>query len=349
MQYKLDVNDIKMRCQGRWGEIFTALADPSTMDAWNRRGRHGACPIHGGNDGFRFFRDAETTGGCICATCGSFPDGLALLAALTDKPFYVVLKEVSDFLGGVQVSPAPPRRLPSLEEKLALEAKANRRSLEKTMKALKPLYGKGNARVAAYLASRGLFPELSTCKDLYFGILPYHKKTDAGFEHVGDFPCMVWLLRDQKGDVVSAHRTFLDPRGEGKLPGLPARKLFGSIKPKLLGGSAIRIGVPVDGVIGIAEGVETAMAVTQLTGEACWSALNTTLLEQFQVPEGLGITAVNIYADKDRSEAGQRAGKILARRLHAEGYKVEYRLPVGEIEEGTKSLDFADLALARRR
>jgi putative DNA primase/helicase len=151
------------------------------------------------------------------------------------------------------------------------------------------------------------------------------------------------------GDVVSAHRTFLDPRGEGKLPGLPSRKLFGSIKPKLLGGSAIRIGVPVDGVMGIAEGVETAMAVTQLTGEVCWSALNTTLLEQFQVPEGLGITAVNIYADKDRSEAGQRAGKILARRLHAEGYKVEYRLPVGEIEEGTKSLDFADLALTSPR
>jgi len=342
MQYKIDVSDIKMRCQGRWGEIFGALACASSLDAWNRKGRHSPCPIHGGSDGFRFFRDADLTGGCVCATCGSFPDGLAYLAALKDMPFYDVLKEVSDYLGGASVSQAPLRKLPSLEEKLAKEAKANRRSLVRAMKELKPLYRKGNARVSAYLASRGLFPDLFQYKDLYFGILPYHQKTDSGFDHVGDYPCMVWLLRDEVGDVVSAHRTYLDPHGVGKLHGVDPRKLFGSIKPKLLGGAAIRIGDPVDGVLGVAEGVETALAVTQLTGETCWSALNTTLLEQFQVPPG--ITTVHVYADLDVSGGGQAAGKALARRLKAEGYQVEYRRPVGEIQEGAKSLDFADLA-----
>lgn len=347
MQYKIDVSDIKNRCQGRWGEIFGAMADASTMDAWNRKGRHSPCPIHGGSDGFRFFRDAEATGGAICATCGSFPDGLALLAALKDQPFYDALKDVSDFLGGASVSPAPVRPLPSLADKLAQEAAANRRSLVRTMKALKPSLGKGTARVSAYLASRGLFPCLAEYKDLYFGILPYYVETKAGFDHVGDYPCMVWLLRDEVGDVVSAHRTYLDPHGVGKLPDHDPRKLFGSIKPKQLGGASIRIGEPQNGVLGIAEGVETAMAVTQLTGETCWSAVNATLLQQFVVPDG--VDTVHVYPDLDVSGAGQAAGKALARRLDAEGYKVEYRRPVGEIPEGGKSLDFADLALQREQ
>lgn len=341
MSYKIDVNDIKARCQGRWGEIFNAMADASTMDAWQRKGRHSPCPLHGGKDGFRFFRDADTTGGAICSTCGSFPDGLSLLEALRDQPFFELLKEVSEFLGGSTVQAAPVRPLPSLEEILAKEAKTNRRSLSRIMKELNPLLGKGNARVAAYLASRELFPDLTRYPDLYFGVLPYYEETDNGYQKAGDFPCMTWLLRDEIGDVVSAHRTYLDPRGVGKLPDLDPRKLTGSIKPKMLGGAAIRIGVPQDGVLGIAEGVETALAVTQLFGETCWSALNSTLLEQFKVPEG--ITTVHVYADLDRSGGGQAAGKALARRLKAEGYDVDFRLPVGEIPPGQKSLDFADL------
>lgn len=342
MQYKLDVNSIKARCQGRWGYVFTSLADASLMDAWDRGTKHGPCPIHGGNEPFRFFRDADHTGGAICSTCGSFGDGFSLLSIFLDKPFFEVLKAVNEVLDGASVS-VPQRAVPaavSLKQKLQQTANRNMRQLNRLMKTLTPVE-RNQSRIAAYLGSRSLFPELNSQKDCYFGVIPFYEREGDNFTKVGDFPAMVWLLRDEKGDVVSAHRTYLDPQGAGKLPKKDSRKLIGCIRPKGLSGSAIRIGEPQGGVLGIAEGIETAMAVTQMSGETCWSAISAALLSNFEVPEG--VTTVNIYADLDVSGAGQRAGKSLAKRLHAQGYRVDLRLPNGEIPAGEKALDFADL------
>ena len=49
-----------------------ALA-PALEPALSRVGRHVACPVHGGTDGFRLFRDADRRAG-VCATpAGPFP------------------------------------------------------------------------------------------------------------------------------------------------------------------------------------------------------------------------------------------------------------------------------------
>ena len=58
---------IHRQAPGRWLDILSGLA-PDLRPAVEKRGRHVPCPVHGGKDGFRLFRDADQTGGGICNT-----------------------------------------------------------------------------------------------------------------------------------------------------------------------------------------------------------------------------------------------------------------------------------------
>jgi phage/plasmid primase-like uncharacterized protein len=75
----LDAKEIKAAADGKWDSILSALA-PSLAEALQKLGKHVACPVHGGTDGFRLFKDVAQTGGGICNTCGAHRDGLALLS-----------------------------------------------------------------------------------------------------------------------------------------------------------------------------------------------------------------------------------------------------------------------------
>ena len=48
---------LKRRMEGRWLSAFLALA-PALETAVNKLGKNVPCPIDGGTDGFRLFRDA---------------------------------------------------------------------------------------------------------------------------------------------------------------------------------------------------------------------------------------------------------------------------------------------------
>ena len=70
--------------KGRWLEFFAEVA-PATRDAVTNLGHHVPCPVHGGQDGFRFFPQAGQTGGGVCNTCGVFPTGAKLAAWLNQN------------------------------------------------------------------------------------------------------------------------------------------------------------------------------------------------------------------------------------------------------------------------
>ena len=74
----IEACDVRQLAAGRWTEILEAVA-PALEPALRRPGRHVPCPVHGGKDGFRLFRDVAQTGGGICNTCGAFHDGFAVL------------------------------------------------------------------------------------------------------------------------------------------------------------------------------------------------------------------------------------------------------------------------------
>src|SRR5436305_1603037 len=94
----LKTDAIRAAASGRWINILGVLA-PDLEPAIQKLGRHVPCPVHGGKDGFRLFRDAAQTGGGICASCGPYSDGFALLMWLKGWDFPQCLQAVGTHLG----------------------------------------------------------------------------------------------------------------------------------------------------------------------------------------------------------------------------------------------------------
>jgi putative DNA primase/helicase len=86
--------------------------------------------------------------------------------------------------------------------------------------------------------------------------------------------------------------------------------------------------------LGVAEGIETALAVHQTVGMTVWSALICTFLERFHPPGS--IEQITIWADRDENGAGQRSAEVLRKNLEAKGIKASVMLPPGN---GTEWMD----------
>lgn len=163
-------------------------------------------------------------------------------------------------------------------------------------------------RESMYLTSRGL----ETPRSLLFGMV------EDGGER---WPAMIADVLARDGSRIGRHLTFLRKDGQiGKRQGDTPRKLFGSP----LAGGAVRL-YPAKDRVGVAEGIETAIAAKQLFGIPTWACLNTALLGSFDPPEG--ITEVVIFADHDEHYAGHAAAYKLAHRLAKKGYTVQVEVP----------------------
>lgn len=112
--------------------------------------------------------------------------------------------------------------------------------------------------------------------------------------------------------AINLHRTFL-PNGPKKfMPGVvPA-------------GSAVRL-MPHVGILGIAEGIETALSAYLLFGVPCWAGLHARGVETFTPPSD--VRALCIFADNDKSATGQSVAWSAARRLRAKGLEVGVKMP----------------------
>ncbi len=121
------------------------------------------------------------------------------------------------------------------------------------------------------------------------------------------FPAMVAIVTGPDGKSASGvHATFLAPGGAGKAALRSPRRMFGEFS-----GSVVQLGpLPADGGLGVAEGIETALAYRALTGVPTWAALSTSGLKTFTPPPGVKL--LTIAADGD--PAGVGAAKALAER-----------------------------------
>ncbi|NMS31090.1 DNA primase, partial [Vibrio parahaemolyticus] len=90
-------------------------------------------------------------------------------------------------------------------------------------------------------------------------------------------------------------------------------------------GAAIRLGEPTEGILGVAEGLETALSAYRVTQIPVWSTVNATLMESFEVPEG--VHTVLIWADKDKSVTGEKSANVLKAKLEKRGIRVYVLLP----------------------
>jgi putative DNA primase/helicase len=140
---------------------------------------------------------------------------------------------------------------------------------------------------------------------------------------IGTFPAMVAPLTAPDGRVVALHRTYLTQ--DGRKADVPeVKKLTGTAGP--LAGASIRLHAPVSGALGIAEGIETALAASLASGVPTVAAYCAGNLAAWQWPAG--VRRIVIFADADR--AGREAADTLRARAMASRVRCDLLTPSGD-------------------
>jgi len=176
--------------------------------------------------------------------------------------------------------------------------------------------------VGQYLVHRGLGKLTRSPQELRMAALPYFENG----REIGRFPVMLAAVTDLQGSMVALHRTYIGTDGK-KAPVPQPKKL--SRTTGLLAGASIKLHKPamIDGklVLGVAEGVETALSCYLASGIPTWSCMNAGGIRSFDWPQGL--QSLIVFADNDASGVGQAAGRDLAGRAAAAGVEVRVLVP----------------------
>jgi hypothetical protein len=142
----------------------------------------------------------------------------------------------------------------------------------------------------------------------------------------GGFPEMVALITDAiTTEPISLHRTFVARDGIGKAPLAKARKYLAGHRKA---GGVVRLhrDDEVTTGLGIAEGIETALAVAATGWAPVWAALDAGNIAAFPVLPG--IEALTVFADHD--EAGLKAARQCCERWVAAGREARIATPMSE-------------------
>lgn len=174
--------------------------------------------------------------------------------------------------------------------------------------------------VTLYLKRRGfagLWP-LPKCLRMHRALPYWHEG-----QKLGTYPAMVAPLVAPGGRIVALHRTCLT--ADGRKAGVPAvKKLTGAAGP--LAGACIPLFKPLNGCIGIAEGVETALAAWCASGVPVVAAYCAGNLAAWRWPAG--VRRLVIFADHD--QAGAAAAEELRQRARVAGLSVNVMTPTDE-------------------
>ncbi|MFM0027484.1 primase-helicase zinc-binding domain-containing protein [Paraburkholderia madseniana] len=324
-------------------EQWVALLQKFGVPASSLTGKGVPCPICGGNDRFTY-DNKRGRGDWVCRKCNDGDrkagDGYELICKVTGMTFRELMVELD---GGI---PADVRT----DVRRASNAPAPGRKVDPAwaQKRFDSMWERANTigrddLVSRYLRSRvpGLDVVLSGA--LRLGMLEYRHEKKV----IGEWPGILARFTLPDGRLGTLHRTFLDRSKPAKATiitndgeVLPSK--LNDVTLHKLNGGAVRLMDPVNGEIGVGEGLETVLAAHMKFGVPVWFCLNRILLSDFVVPEGLGIRVVHIFADfdavdpKTRKSPGMDAALILAKRLRAEGYTVIVHRPK------VRQTDFAD-------
>lgn len=306
-------DEIHARLGSSWPQILVQLGIPEA----SLRNKHGPCPACGGKDRFRFDNKRDR-GTYICGQCGA-GDGFGLLERVHGWTFAEARNAVIEAAGleggsrsGSPVCTFVPTHIPDIRSPAmppdrVMRLRRDRCAIENCEDAI------------TYLASRGLWPLPQGCT------LKAHATVEYWHEdrRVGRYPAIVADVVDVAGELVTVHTTYL--QGGKKLEGYEPRKILSPMTGR--DGCAVRL-MPATDVLGIAEGIETALSASALNGIPVWAALNTSLLARFEPPPG--VTTLRVYGDRD--EAGLSAALRLLERLQGR-VRVEIRTPVAPAKD----------------
>lgn len=305
------MGDIKTKTRGRWRGIYAALGISVG------EGRHQPCPVPGcgGTDRFRLIdENGEGTWFCNQGHNGKQAgDGFSLVMLCLGVDFKGAVEAIEGVIGTTKKTP------------ITDTLQYNPERLRKMYKDSKPLDGK--CLGSQYLKNRGLSIFPPTLRFLKRCWEPDTKT---------NMPAILATFSAPDSEALTLHRTFLSPDGK-KADIDNCKKILTSKKP--MAGGAVRL-FPAEKLVGITEGIETAIAVHELYNIPVWATLSTSLMISFEPPKGMD--NIMIYADNDINFAGLRAAYILAHRLYLANYAVGVMVPE------TPGYDFLDVLVSEK-
>ena len=215
-------------------------------------------------------------------------------------PFTDAAKEVDQLVGSVQATVRPKDR-----------------SVDKVRSYLNRIWDQSVPDIGnPYLKNRGITvkPEVRYVERLehFDGARTVH-------------PAMIACVQSSDGKKIAIHRTYLTPDGRKANLGTP-KKLTQTLSS--IAGAAIRL-FQHGKILGVAEGIETACAATQLFGIPTWSAISANGIKTFEPPSD--VERLIIFADNDANQVGQKSAYELAARVRI---PCEVRIPT---DVGTES------------
>jgi putative DNA primase/helicase len=302
---KASIEDINAGLEPRIASLAVALlGEPSDRrgSTW-RWGRKGSIAI---------VVDGAKRGAWCDHEAGVGGDPLGLVAHARRCPMAEAVAWARDWNGDAPPEPRKPAPVPRASDNADTRSPARRCWQEAG-----PAAG---SLVEAYLASRGL--------SLPAGApLRFHPRCQRGAgADAQHLPAMVALMTDPAtGEACGVHRTFLRPDGSGKADGVAKMMLGNAGVVRLVPDAEVTLG------LGLAEGIETALSVTQGFGwSPVWAATSAGAIAGFPVLPG--ISDLTIFADADA--AGVNAAQACAAQWREAGRCVAIlRSPAGDFND----------------
>ena len=345
--------------QGNWERVITSLS--RVTSAMLDPKKHFACPVHGGKDGFRVFSDFAETGGCICNSCGSFKNGLAMLMWLNGTDYNTTIRQVVDLLDPVSIEtarkktsqkPASPENPASgnAPENAGDQKAGGDSPVNRIWHLAQPISYRDTA--SKYFAARGIMCIGKENRNLSYGLRFLPNALVHNLAKTEQHPAIIAAVRDNKGNLINVHKTFLNKEGTGKADINNPKRLAALPEGASMSGGAIYFQEieKCKGVMLVAEGIETALSAWFHYGCLYPAAalISATMMPSWIPPEG--VTRVIIFADRDRAGAngqgvGQEAAKRLGQSLAAKGIHGNILLPPGMIMKGQHSRDWNDVLM----
>jgi putative DNA primase/helicase len=309
-------SDIHGRIRGNWPSLLERLG----INAEYLKNRHGPCPACGGENRFRF-DNKDDRGGWFCNQCGDdgggpgAGDGFKLLQRAFGWTFAETRKRVMEAEGieedendtSSTVHTPSPERIPESATPVAMPTAR----VLRLQRELVTLHECPDA--IECFKGRALWPQAAKSSLRAHAGLDYFE----GKQSVARYPAIVAAVRDIDGELVTAHVTYLE--AGRKLMRYEPRKILSGMRGRQ--GCAVRLR-PTGDTLGIAEGIETALAASLIHGLPVWSALNAGMLAKFTPPAP--VKRLVIFADRD--EAGLTAADRLTECLKGR-ISVELRTP----------------------
>ncbi|MDD2749155.1 MAG: toprim domain-containing protein [Acidithiobacillus sp.] len=314
--------EVVAAARGHWQSILPGLG----VDAHALNGKHCACPGCGGKDRFRF-DDKDGNGNFVCSQ-GSGDilagDGFILLEHVhgwTRSESFNAVKGALGMASNIKHAPIfPGASMP--ENKPAPFKMDKRKELSKVKKMWDQAVPIKGTIAETYLNSRGILTDsIPVDADLRFHrwLTQYQSDGKGGFNVLHEGPAMVALVTNVHEEILGIHKTFIQPDGSGKanVPGGNC-KFLKKCAEQLNGGSVrIHRPDPQSGMIGIGEGIESALAMHTITRQKggilpVMAALNAVLLADWVPPTSA--RQIAILADNDQT--GLNAAQKLQARLH---------------------------------